>query len=182
MRAAVRSSQGFTLVELLLVMTIMVTALAISAPLLANFFRGRTLDSEMRRLLALTHAGQSRAISEGVPMRLWLDPQQNAYGLEEDPGWVDHDPKAERFSFDQSLRVAVIPSNSTRSSSSPKGAAAAPSRASVTGMPELRFLPDGSFEETNPRALRVYDRNGLSLWLTLARNRMHYEIRNDFKP
>src|SRR5207253_10956500 len=43
---------GFTLIELILVMTILTIAVSLTAPALANFFRGRTLDSEARRLLA----------------------------------------------------------------------------------------------------------------------------------
>jgi Tfp pilus assembly protein FimT len=162
-------------------MTVMVAALAISAPLLAKFFRGRTLDCEMRRLLSLTHAAQSRAISEGIPMRLWLNLQQGTYGLQEDPGWVEKDPKAEQFKLDDDLHIEIIPAATARVVSVRDGASAtAASRANATGIPELRFLPDGSFEDTNPRALRVYDRNGISQWLTLSRNRMHYEIRNEF--
>src|SRR5690242_5350282 len=80
------TSPAFTLVELVLVMAVVVIAIAITAPKLANFFRGRTLDSEARRLLALTHAGQSRAVSEGIPMRLWLDTEQGTYGLQEEAG------------------------------------------------------------------------------------------------
>src|SRR5882724_2717216 len=78
---------AFTLIELILVMTVLTIAVAIAAPALANFFRGRTLDSEARRLLALTRQGQSRAISEGIPMELWLDTARGAYGLEAEPSY-----------------------------------------------------------------------------------------------
>src|SRR6185295_5365670 len=80
-RIAPRSTPppAFTLVELLLVMTVMVMVFALAMPTVANFFRGRTLDSEARRLLALTRSGQSRAVYEGVPMRLWVDAQQGSY-------------------------------------------------------------------------------------------------------
>src|SRR2546426_11590252 len=50
---------GFTLIELILVMTVLTIAVSITAPALANFFRGRSLDSEARRLLALTRPGPS---------------------------------------------------------------------------------------------------------------------------
>src|SRR5438067_839751 len=65
--------QGFTLIELILVMTVLVIAVSITAPALSSFFRARTLDSEARRLLSLTRHGQSRAVAEGVPMELWID-------------------------------------------------------------------------------------------------------------
>src|SRR5689334_15919462 len=49
---------GFTLIELILVMAILTVAVSITAPALSNFFHGRTLDSEARRMLALTRQGQ----------------------------------------------------------------------------------------------------------------------------
>src|SRR6185295_17984721 len=58
------AANGFTLIELILVMAILTIAVSITAPALSNFFHGRTLDSEARRMLALTRQGQSRAVSE----------------------------------------------------------------------------------------------------------------------
>src|SRR5215813_10242713 len=58
---------AFTMIELILVMTILTIAVALTAPSLANFFRGRALESEARRLLALSRQGQNRAVSEGIP-------------------------------------------------------------------------------------------------------------------
>ena len=70
----------FTLIELILVLALLVIITSLAAPAMANFIRGRALDSEARRLSALMHAGQSRAVSEGVPMMLWVDEKQGAYG------------------------------------------------------------------------------------------------------
>src|SRR5438477_12999447 len=99
---------AFTLIELILVMTVLTIAVAIAAPALANFFRGRTLDSEARRLLALTRHGQSRAVSEGLPMELWIDSAQGAFGLEAEPGFEASDPNAQEFTMAQDMRLEVI--------------------------------------------------------------------------
>ena len=40
-RSALRKKAGFTLIELILVMTILTIAISITAPALSNFFRGR---------------------------------------------------------------------------------------------------------------------------------------------
>ena len=56
------SASAFTLIELILVMAILTMAVSVTAPTLANFFRGRTLDAEARRLLAMTRGGQNRAV------------------------------------------------------------------------------------------------------------------------
>jgi type II secretion system protein H len=178
--ASVRAT-AFTLIELLLVMTIMVTAMAIAAPTLANFFRGRTLDSEARRLLALTHSGQNRAVSEGIPARLWVDAAQHSYGLQQDPGWSDRDPKALEFACDKELEIEVVHAEVSRSKSArnrvPTNAQA---QANPRGLPEIRFMPDGTIDETSPRAVHLQDRSGTSLWLAMATNRLSYEIRTTF--
>ena len=59
--------------ELILVLALLVIITSMAAPAMSNFIRGRALDSEARRLVALMHAGQSRAVSEGLPMVLWVD-------------------------------------------------------------------------------------------------------------
>ena len=74
-------TRAFTLIELILVLALLVIITSLAAPAMANFIRGRALDSEARRLFALMHAGQSRAVSEGMPMVLWVDEKQGAYGL-----------------------------------------------------------------------------------------------------
>lgn len=177
------SPEAFTLIELLLVMTIIVTTIAIAAPTLGNFFRGRTLDSEARRLLALTHSGQNRAIYEGIPTRLWLDVQQHAYGLEEDPGWSDRDPKAVQFAFDSDLQIDVVHSTKPATASSrAKLPPAVQSKSKHASLPEIRFLPDGTIDSDSPLALHLEDRSGTSLWLAEATNRLSYEIRSTFDP
>src|SRR5882724_1162128 len=103
----VQRAGAFTLIELILVMTILAIAVSITAPALANFFRGRTLDSEGRRLLGLTRQGQSRAVSEGVPMELWIDSAHSAYGLEAEPSYEPNDAKAVNITLDSDLQVQV---------------------------------------------------------------------------
>src|SRR5580765_5309710 len=85
---------AFTLIELILVMAMLMIVLAVAAPSLSNFFRGRTLDSEARRFISLARYGQSRAVAEAAPMDLWIDTRQGAYGLEAQAGYTDLDAKA----------------------------------------------------------------------------------------
>src|SRR6266581_9368788 len=89
--------RGFTLIELILVMTILTIAISITAPALSNFFRGRSLDSEARRLLSLTRLGQSRAVSEGLPVQLWIDAARDECGLEADSSYEATDAHAVDF-------------------------------------------------------------------------------------
>lgn len=180
--------RAFTLVELLLVMAVMVAAISIAGPTLANFFRGRTLDSEARRLLALTHAGQSRAVSEGVPMRLWVDVEQKAYGLNEEPGWDQQDPKEVEFELDKDLKLEVVKAEKVKMVNAFGAAIFAGPQAAQTNafdakesLPKIRFLPDGTVEDGSPRAVRLTDRDGVSVWVAQTANRLGYEIRNQFE-
>ena len=85
---------AFTLIELILVMTLLAIVLAVSSPALSKFFKGRGLDNESRRFLALTRHAQSRAVSEGVPMVLWFDPEARTYGVNADNTFVEDDARA----------------------------------------------------------------------------------------
>ncbi len=188
---------AFTLVELLLVMTILTCVIAVAMPTLAHFFRGRDLDAEARQMLALTRYAQSRAISEGVPMLLWFDPRQQTYGLEQEPGYADRDLKAVEYRMRESLQFAVINNNFN-----PRSVANLTTSAGVTApgliaagrlkqaqihnrhrnLPTIRCEPDGSFSDTSPQALRLTDTDGGTLWLAQSRLRLSYEIQSQFNP
>jgi prepilin-type N-terminal cleavage/methylation domain-containing protein len=172
---------AFTLIELILVMTILAIAVSFTAPALANFFRGRSLDYEARRLLALTRQGQSRAVSEGLPMELWFDTSKSAYGLEAEPSYEAVDAKALSFAFDSQMQVEFSNENSSAHFGS-LGLASSPasgnsSASNHPNVPKIRFLPDGSISDGSPQAVHLIGRDGMSLWLMLSRNRLNYEIR-----
>jgi type II secretion system protein H len=172
------SRAAFTLVELLLVLAVLAIVMAFCAPTLSNFFRGRNLDVEARRLLALTHLGQSRAVSEGIPMMLWVDAQEGTYGVEAEPGWDEKDPKAVQFNIAKDLQLSVLNTNTVQRAFSPIVSTALQSEAQRRNLPEIRFLPDGSIDETSPQEVRLKDKDEASLILTLSTNRLKYEIQS----
>ena len=98
---------AFTLIELILVMALMLIVIAITAPSLSHFFRGRNLDSEANRFLALTRYARSRAVSEGVPMLLWLDPVQRTYGLTEEYSFTPRDEKAVTYRLEPDVELQL---------------------------------------------------------------------------
>jgi type II secretion system protein H len=163
--------RGFTLIELILVMAVLTIVLSVGAPALARFFRGRTLDSEARRFLSLTRYGQSRAVSEGVPMVLWIDAKQGFYGLKAEAGYLDDDRKAVEFLLHEDLLVEVeqvelrpLASQWNR-----------PTRR-ADSLPEIRFTPDGFISETSPDAVLIREGEERAVWVAQSRNRLHYEI------
>ncbi|MBP7052274.1 MAG: GspH/FimT family pseudopilin [Phycisphaerae bacterium] len=73
--------RGMTLLELILVMMILSTVLAMAAPSLRGFFISRRGDDAAAQILAMTQYARSQAVSEGVIYRLNLDVQQRTYWL-----------------------------------------------------------------------------------------------------
>src|ERR1700749_3458803 len=142
------SQRAFTLVELILVMALLVVAVSFVAPNLSGFFRGRALKSEGKQIIALMHQGQSRAVSGGVPMVLWFDPQTQKYGLEEEPGYTDKDPDAVEFQLEENLKFEIPQDDPGTTVSSQTSRDTARS-----GMPQINFLPDGTIAETSPRTI-----------------------------
>ncbi len=72
---------GFTLLELILVMVIISTLLAIAAPSLQGFFTSRRTDDAASNMLSLIKLARSLSISEGRVYRFNIDPDESAYWL-----------------------------------------------------------------------------------------------------
>jgi prepilin-type N-terminal cleavage/methylation domain-containing protein len=186
-RSTPHASSAFTLIELILVMALLTIVISLTAPSLSRFFHGRTLDSEARRLLALTRSGESRAVAEGMPMDLWVDAAQGAFGLEAEPSFDTSDPKAMEFTLDSGLKIEVVnrtvvaPAdtlNRTRRVSTASTPRVVLARSSL---PTIRFLPDGSIGENSPQMLCLTSTDGGSLWLAQSRDGLTYEIRTTDK-
>jgi Tfp pilus assembly protein FimT len=172
------------LIELILVMAILTMAVSVTAPTLAKFFRGRTLDSEARRLLAMTRSGQNRAVSEGIPMDLWVDSTAGKVGLDAEPSFETTDPRAIEFKVDEAIQIEVVKNTvvvPTKAVLSPLQTVSVASVSAVklthSALPTIRFLPDGTVGETSPQMLRLTGRNGVSLLVAMAQDKMSYEIR-----
>jgi len=162
-----RNLCAFTLVELILVMVLLVVAISLVAPKMSNFMRGRALDSEARRMLAIMHAGQARAVSEGMPMVLWLDEKNNGYGLEEETPGKNGDAQAENYTSDDNVQLAVM--NLSGSATTFKN------------LPAIRFLADGTVDENSPQAVKLTGSDGIELWLLESADRRGYEISDSDK-
>lgn len=170
---------GFTLIELLLVLALLAIVMSFAAPSLANFFRGRSLDSEARRILALAHHAQSRAVSEGIPVMLWINEQEKSYGAEQEPGWEEKDSRAVEFKLNKDLAIAVINTNAVPQDFSPVQLnPMLITEAQRRNLPEIRFMPDGSIDQSSPTELELSDKDGLKLSIGLTLNRLNYEIRS----
>ena len=168
-------------------MALLTIVISLTAPKLSRFFHGRTLDSEARRLLALTRSGQSRAVSEGMPMDLWVDAEQGTFGLEAEPSYETSDPKAVDFTLDGGLQLEVVnktvvaPANTMNRNQQISTASIPRVKLVHADLPTIRFLPDGSVGESSPQMLHLTSSDGGSLWLAQSRDAVSYEIRTTDK-
>jgi type II secretion system protein H len=162
---------AFTLVELILVMTIMVMVISLVCPSLKGFFRGRNLDSEALRFLALTRFGQSRAINEGVPVELWVNPKAGSYGLEALSGYTETPIKPETYTLDPTVQITLsVPSSVMLHSnywSQAKGQFGAVTR--------IRFQPDGFISDASPANIYLRQAEG-QVWIAEAPSHLEYDI------
>ncbi|HTJ00288.1 MAG TPA: prepilin-type N-terminal cleavage/methylation domain-containing protein [Dongiaceae bacterium] len=159
--------RAFTLIELVLVLALLVVITSLALPAMSGFVRGQALNAEARRLVALTHAGQGRAVSEGMPMMLWIDEKQGAYGLEAETPPQTGDPKAEKLTLHESLQIAVEQTGSA-------------TMTTFHNLPAIRFLADGSIDENSPQKLRVMNAD-TTRWLLWSAAHGSYEINDTDK-
>jgi Tfp pilus assembly protein FimT len=173
------------LIEMILVMALLVVAVSMVSPRLSGFIRGRALESEARRVLALTHAARSRAISESLPILLWLDAAAGRYGVERETLGQTGDPLSQEFAVDENLRIAFDQAQrlvgqtltGTRSTRILSGVSNSQRPATTRTEPSIRWLPDGTIDEDSANAIRIEDSGGSVLWLVEGSDRRHYEIR-----
>ncbi len=80
-RVRLGSQSGFTMLELVLVMVIICTTLAMAAPSLRGFFASRRTQDAAAGIVALTKYARSQAAAEGRTYRLNLDADGGRYWL-----------------------------------------------------------------------------------------------------
>ena len=100
-------------------------------------------------------------------MLLWMDAAQHTYGLEREATTRNGDPKAEDFALAEFVQLDVI--------------RAAPVPVGARSLPAIRFLPDGSIDESSPSTLRLAGADGSTLWLVEAANHVSYAIQNSIQ-
>jgi type II secretion system protein H len=154
------SRQGFTLVELILVLAVLAVVTAIAAPTLGRSLRDRHLKQEGLRLLALIELGRSEAISQGVPIIVWFDASEGTFGIEPKQGF-DAEPAATRdFKLGDDVWFDAL-----------TGA-----RGAASNETTIEFAPDGMPEEQAIETLKIADKFGGSLTIVRSDDGWGYEI------
>jgi prepilin-type N-terminal cleavage/methylation domain-containing protein len=166
-----RVERAFTLVELIVVMVLLLIVASLVATQMSSFFRGRALSSEARRMLSLINHGQTRAVAQGVPVLLWIDPTTSSYGLELQ-GSHAHDDRPITYTADPSLTLetpAVADQPVSEDGDETLGLG--------ENLSSIRFNPDGFFDEASVTKIIIRQGTEGALEISPAANRLGYEIR-----
>ena len=153
-------------------MALLAVAASLAAPEMASFFRGRALELEARRMLTLTHYGQSRAVSEGVPVLLWINTRNSTYGLSIQSGFTTGDTRAVSYTADSCLTIETPVMQSPPVSEQQDERFGLPDDLAV-----IRFNPDGYFDEISQPRIVLREGTAGALELVQMANRLGYEIR-----
>lgn len=155
---------GFTLVELILVMALLAIVMAFSAPALSRSMRERHLTDEAARFLALTEYARSEAISQGVPLIVWIDPAAGRFGVEPKAGFTGAEQRIREFALDTDIHFEITDGEAKR------------------GIVEAaEFAPDGSLESGSMESLRLLDRFGSAITVARTDDQLGYEILTEGK-
>ena len=176
-----RPSRAFTLIELILVMAILTIAVALVTPILSRFFGGRGLESEVNRFVALTRYGQSRAVSEGVPMMLWIDVRNGSYGLKQEPGYTDNDPKAVEYTIAEDLKIDIAKANVIARVAKSQTARVANGQGTRSGnkLSAIHFSPEGTIvSATSVSGISIQQGDNRPVWIGPSANRLSYEVQD----
>jgi len=165
---------AFTLIELILVMTMMIIVIGVVFPSLKRFFHGRNLDNEAHQFLSLTRYGRSRAISEGIPVELWINPRQEKYGLQSLSGYSETQTNPTIYAVDQTVQITVSapPSLLTRSNIWTQ------TSGQTGALMKIRFQPDGFISDTSPENIFFRQQDtGDEIWIAETPTHLRYEIK-----
>ena len=106
-------SSGFTLIELILVMLIVVVVMAVTAPSMRDFLYGRKTANAVNQIVSLAHHGRSKAIVEGRTYRMSLEAASGTFWLDAQDGGDFKElgtESGQRFDLPEGTKAAwVIP-------------------------------------------------------------------------
>ena len=155
-----RSASAFTLVELILVMAILATILALSAPSLSRSFKQRNVDQEATRLLALTEYARDEAVSQGVPMSVWIEPNSGRFGVAVKDGYAGDASREKTYELPQDVHFEL-----SQAATGQNGHVDA-----------AEFAPDGTLDTDSIEAVRIVDTSNSAVSLAQDDDGWGYEI------
>ena len=126
-------------------MALLVTLLALAVPSLSRSLRQRNLEQEASRLLALTEYGRDESAARGVPVTVWLNPDDGRFGAEVKKGFDADAMRPKEYTLNGAdLRFDP-----------PEGGIA--SSVQGHGFNVAEFAPDGTLDPASVATVRITD-------------------------
>ena len=179
--------RGLTLIELILVLAVLGTMMAISAPSFSRFFGGRDLEEEARRFLTLTHYARSQAVSLSAPIELWIDLDTGQYGARVQASYATDTDREVEFQLTEGLsleeRLTDAEEDDERDELFSSEEELFLYFNELGGLEEnvliIGFRPDGEIAEGAPAGLVLMNRHGDILEIALDEDKLEYVIASD---
>jgi type II secretion system protein H len=159
-----RPTTAFTLVELIVVMAVLALVLGLSAPSLSRSMRQRNLEAEAARFLAATEYARNEAVSQGVPMIVWIDEKTRAFGIEAKKGFIGDAARERSFTLHPDVEVLLEKTIGKNAKVQP-----------------IEFAPDGAPATTNVETVELKDRSASIITLARTDDGWGYEILKEDK-
>ena len=159
-----RIPPGFTLVELIVVMALLAIMAALSAPAMSRSIRARNLAGEAARFIAATEYGRNEAVSQGVPMVVWIDAKAQRYGVEPKAGFDADETRARDYAMNPDVQVEI-------------------DKAAVSGgvVEAIEFAPDGALTSSSVDSVRLVDRFNSVINVSRTTDGWSYELVKEAK-
>jgi type II secretion system protein H len=154
---------AFTLVELILVMAVLATVMALAAPSLSRSLRNRNLDQEAKRFIALTEYARSEAVSQAVPMIVWIDADGGRFGAEPKAGFTSADNTKKEYPLNSDVHFDL-----TNAPAAQDGLVTA-----------VEFEPDGTPDPSSMATVQLADRFKNAVAIAKTQDGWGYEIVKD---
>ena len=132
--------------------------MALSVPSLSRSLRERSLEQESARFLALTEFGRDEAVSQGVPMVIWVDAQSRRFGLAPKTDYGVNEIRRE-YTLHQDVQFEL----DARASLQSDGRV-------------MEFTPEGTPEAASIESVRLVDRFGSARLISKRSDGWGYEI------
>jgi type II secretion system protein H len=159
-----QSRAAFTLIELVIVMCVLAFITALAVPLLSGSVHHRNLLDEATRFVALTEYARDEAVSQGVPMTVWIDPDTQHFGVSAKTGY-DGDASREReYELNPDIHFEI-------------------EKATANGnlLQPVEFGPDGAPGVSASESLKLVDRFNAVVTIARTKDGWSYEIQKEAK-
>lgn len=140
-------------------MALMVVIAAMAAPSLTRTMRHRNLSEEARRFYAATEYARDEAVSQGVPMTVWVAPDGRSFGVRATTGFEGAEDRERDFETNADVQFDAL------------------TGAQKNGMIEvIQFTPEGLLANSSVDSVSLSDRFNSTIVIEQTDDGWGYEI------